>query len=208
MPSVVYIDGHVLEAIFIDNETLRGTIPQSAMVQAGYLALTVKNPEPSGGVSSSHRIQVINPRPVITSVHPAEASAGNPVTLTIYGRGFFEDTVVTFGGISKPAIVYDRTKIQIELSAAELGAAGPRDVVVANGPPGGGDSNAFVFTVKETIQLTVTAPAEGSLHRGKTVIVKGNVSGTEDAGILVNGVPADIRGRRMGRSHSADQRSI
>ncbi|MCL4475539.1 MAG: hypothetical protein M1508_04835 [Nitrospirae bacterium] len=187
-----------LQPFFIDNHHLEVTIPKEALLKAGTFPITVSNPSPEGGTSNSIGLTVNNPVPSITVLDPAEAMAGTPgLTLNIYGAGFFDDTVIYFGGIKKPAIYISNTKLQVALTSEDLKTPGQYEVMAYNSPPGGGNSNSAVFTIKSPLEIRITGPTDGEGINKARIMVKGTFkSGSQDVGITVNGVMADIIGNQ------------
>jgi uncharacterized protein (TIGR03437 family) len=90
----------------------------------------------------------VNPKPSISSLSPASATAGSgPLTLTISGSGFIGTSSVSFNGVVRMASFVDNNTLTITLSASDLAVAGSFPVVVTNPSPGGGTSSAVNFTV-------------------------------------------------------------
>lgn len=181
---------------FEDNHHIKATIPKEALLKAGTYRITVSNPSPEGGTSNSINITVNNPIPAITALEPAEAMAGAPaLTLNIYGARFFEDTEVYFGGIKKPAIYISNTKLQVALTSEDLKTPGQYEITAYNLPPGGGNSNKIIFTVKPPLGIKITLPTDGAtINKAKTMVRGTFKSGTQDVGITVNGIIAEIKG--------------
>ena len=92
-----------------------------------------------------------NPVPVITSLSPASAFVGaTGVILTIQGSGFLTGSTVTFGTLTGLVPVVGSvtaTQLQVTVPSTALTTVGSISVTVTNPVPGGGTSNAAVFTV-------------------------------------------------------------
>lgn len=185
-----------LSTVFVDNHHIQATISKDMLLKAGVFSLTIANPQPDGGTSNSINFAVNNPVPSITALEPAEAMAGTQsLTLNIYGTGFFDDTTVYFGGAKKPTTFINSTRLQIGLASEDLKTPGKYEVMAYNLPPGGGSSNKVIFTVKTSLEITITSPIDGSTINKAKVIVRGTYkSGTQDIGITVNGILTEIRG--------------
>lgn len=184
-----------LPTSFVDNHHIQAIIPKEMLSKAGIFPITVSNPSPEGGISNSINLTINNPVPAITALEPAEAIAGTPgLTLNIYGAGFFEDTEVYFGGIKKIPAYINNTKLQVALISEDLKTPGQYEVMAYNSPPGGGNSNKIIFTIKPPLEITIASPQSGATINKAKVMVKGTFkSGTQDIGITVNGIIADIK---------------
>ena len=91
--------------------------------------------------------------PTVSSMSPTTAPAGGDgFTLTVNGSGFVSSSVVRWNGVTIPATFVSPTRLQANIGAANLAAAGPVNVRVLTPEPGGGTSGALIFT------LTATAP--------------------------------------------------
>ncbi|MBI4685953.1 MAG: hypothetical protein HY755_12275 [Nitrospirae bacterium] len=197
--STVYLGAQVLETIFIDNHNLQVIISKDLLTDAGTYQITITNPsatDKDGGTSNSINLQVNNPVPSIFMLDPQEAKAGTAeLTLTVYGSGFYEDTEVFFGNAKKPITYISPTKLQIQLTQEDLKTAGQYEIKAYNLPPGGGDSNKFIFTAKPSLEIKITSPIDGETINKAKIIVKGTFnSDTKDIGIKVNGIIAEITG--------------
>ena len=113
-------------------------------------------------VTKQFTLTINHPVPALTTLDPAQATAGDPaVTLTIHGSGFGRDSVVRWNGAERPTTVVSSTTLTATLTAADLATAGEALVTVFNPTPGGGVSNAQPFTIavrNEPPTLNVPAP--------------------------------------------------
>jgi len=183
-----------LSTVFVDNHHIQATISKDMLLKAGVFSLTIANPQPDGGISNSISLTVNNPIPSITALEPAEAMAGTQsLILNIYGTGFFDDTTVYFGGAKKPTTYISNTKLQIGLISEDLKIPGQYEIMAHNLSPGGGNSNKVIFTVKNPLEITITSPLNGTTINRAKVMVRGSFkSGTQDIGITVNSILADV----------------
>ena len=194
--SVAYFNSQSLSTAFTDNHQIRITVPKEMLANAGVFPVAVVNPLPEGGASNSPGFTVNNPIPSITVIEPVAAMAGTQsLTLTIYGAGFFNDTEIYFGNTKKPITYINNTKLQTVLTAENLKTAGQYEIKAYNLPPGGGNSNKLIFTVKPPLEIKITSPIEGETINKSKTIVKGTIkTDTKDLGIKVNGILAEISG--------------
>jgi len=119
-------------------------------------------------------VQLANPAPVLETIAPNEARAGNPaITLTVTGKRFIDTSRVHFGANALATRWISHTRLEAEVPASLLVAAGTVSVMVRNPPPAGGASNALAFTVAAPSGLAITAIAPTSGAVGTTVTLTG-----------------------------------
>ncbi|MFZ3090030.1 MAG: hypothetical protein WA240_05320, partial [Nitrospirota bacterium] len=141
-----------LKPIFIDNHTLEVEIPQAMLNTTGTYQVTITNPPPEGGASNPYIIEVINPVPQLSVLMPLEVMAGTPeLTLTIYGSGFFNETILYINGKQRPYIPINQNKLQVKLTAEDLEYGISIEITASNPSPGGGLSRPAIFTVLNPI---------------------------------------------------------
>jgi YVTN family beta-propeller protein len=146
------IASYLLKPIFIDNRTLEVEIPQTMLNTTGTYQLTVSNHPPEGGASNPYIIEVINPAPQLSVLMPLEVIAGMPeITLTIYGKGFFNETILYINGKQRQYIPINQNKLQVKLTAEDLEYGRYIEITASNPPPGGGLSRPAIFTVLNPI---------------------------------------------------------
>jgi sugar lactone lactonase YvrE len=93
-------------------------------------------------------IVVDQPVPSISSLSPPVASAGGAAfTLTIYGTGFIQSSVVMLGNNALSTSYQSGTQLTAQVPAADIANAGIGFITVQNPSPGGGTSNAFQFEI-------------------------------------------------------------
>lgn len=164
--------------------------------KAGIFGVTVTNPVPSGGISNSFAFTVNNPVPSISTIDPSQAMAGTPgLDVNVFGTGFTGDTTLFINGIARAYTPVSATKLQVTLTAEDLKTSGQIEIKAYNSSPGGGNSNKAIFTIKPSLEITITSPVnEETINKAKTII-KGTIkSETKDVGIKVNGILAEIKG--------------
>jgi len=92
---------------------------------------------------------VENPTPAVRSISPDSAnSSGNAITVNITGDGFIPSSVARWNGSNRPTTFIDRSHLLINLRAGDLFDSSGRYINVFNPGPGGGYSNAALFTIK------------------------------------------------------------
>ena len=84
--------------------------------------------------------------PVLTSLLPDSATAGNPAfILTVVGSGFVDGAVARWDGIDRPTTFVSSSEVDGTIDASDLAAGKTVQVTVRN--PGGGISNALAFAI-------------------------------------------------------------
>ena len=57
----------------------------------------------------------------------------------------------------------------------------------------GGTSNKAIFTIKPSLEITITSPSDGdTINKAKTIVKGTFQSDTKDVGITINGILADV----------------
>src|SRR5207247_1059844 len=139
---------------FVSTTQLQGQILASDITATGAAALTVFNPTPGGGTSSSvtFTITATNPVPTLSSIAPSNALAGGaPFTLTTTGTNFAITSVVRWNGTSRTTTYVSSTQLQAQITAADIATAGTASVTVFSPTPGGGPSGASTFTINNPV---------------------------------------------------------
>jgi YVTN family beta-propeller protein len=194
--SIIYFNILPLNTVFIDNKHIQATIPKEMLSKANIFTVITTNPQPEGGVSNSIDFTVNNPIPSITVLEPAIAMTGTQnLVLNIYGTGFFNDTEIYFGRLKQISTYIGNTNLQIELTSEDLKTKGSYEIMAHNLPPGGGNSNKVMFTIKTPLEITITSPLNGvTLNRTRTMVSGIINAETTDVGVKVNGIIAEIKG--------------
>ena len=131
--------------------------------------------EESGGYYTSDGaggiVPVGNPTPVITEISPDSAAAGGgDFFLTITGTDFLSSSSVFFGDKHFVPEFVSSTTLRVLITAADITDGGTVNVTVQTPLPGGGTSNAVVFTVQGNFaDIALLLGFEGS--DGSTVFV-------------------------------------
>jgi len=144
--SVIRLNGIDHATAFVSPTQLTADMTEADFPSAGIYNITVFNPAPGGGTSSS--VSLPNPLPsaTINTLAPANAVAGGaPFTLTVNGTNFCADSIVRFNGLDRTTTFISGTQLTAEISATDLQAPGNCAVTVFR--PGSGSSNAVDFFV-------------------------------------------------------------
>jgi hypothetical protein len=88
--------------------------------------------------------------PVLTSLLPGGASAGDPAfLLTVVGSGFVDGAVVSWDGSDRPTTFVSSSEVDATIDASDLASGKTVQVTVRN--PGSGISNALAFAVDNPV---------------------------------------------------------
>jgi hypothetical protein len=150
--SVVRWGGANRTTTFVSSTQLTAIIPATDLVTAGTVQVTVFNPSPGGGSSVGRTFSIQNPVPVINSITPDHATAGDPgFTLTVDGSNFVSTSVVRWGGANRTTTFVDSTQLTAAIPASSIANGGTVNVTVLNPTPGGGSTTPLTFTVENPV---------------------------------------------------------
>jgi hypothetical protein len=147
--STIALNGDTRATTFVSNNQLSVQVLASDLLSAGSIAVTVSNPGPGGGTSSALTFSVNNLGPSITTLSPSSAIAGGAnFTLTVNGSNFVSGSKIRWNGTEISSTTFVNSgQLTAQISAADIAAAGTASITVFNPAPGGGESNAAVFTI-------------------------------------------------------------
>jgi hypothetical protein len=148
--ATVLWNGGVRTTSFVGAGKLTAAIAASDIASAGTYPVSVTNPAPGGGTSSSLDFVVAtpNPAPTITSLNPTSAVAGSPaLSVTITGTGFIPTSTANWNGSARTTTYQSATQLLADITMSDLITAGTDMLTVTNPAPGGGTSSGFTFSV-------------------------------------------------------------
>jgi hypothetical protein len=149
--SVVNWNGSPRPSTFVNSGQVTAQVGAADIASVGGASVTVVNPAPGGGTSNTLTFTVSsqpNPTPTLTSLSPASIAAGSAAfTLTVNGTNFVPGSVVNWQGSPRATTFVNNTQLTTQITAADVASQGSAGVTVVNPAPGGGASNALVFTV-------------------------------------------------------------
>jgi pimeloyl-ACP methyl ester carboxylesterase len=150
--SFVRWNGSPRSTVFVSPTELTAAISAADIATAGSIAVKVVNPSPGGGTSNTLTFIVQpppqNPLPQVTTIDPAQVTAGGPdLLLTVNGSGFVASSEVKAGGSKRATTYVSSTQLKALVPASVVAAAGSVTVKVISPEPGGGASNEVTLTV-------------------------------------------------------------
>jgi hypothetical protein len=178
---------------FVSPTTLQVQVTAADVAQPGDAAVTVANPAPGGGVSNAASFDVAapgqNPVPAITALSPAFVTAGanGALTLRVIGSNFVPGVSAEWNGEPRPTTLVGDGELRVELSGADLVAAGEASVRVVNPGPGGGGSNVVGFRIGAIGENPIPSVAAVS---GFAANADGTITLTVTGGGFVQGAQA------------------
>ncbi len=133
----------------------------SDVATSGTAKVTVENPVPGGGTSSSLSFTIAAPQtggPVITSLVPPNAFAGNPsFTLTVNGLNFVSSDVITWNGQPQITTFVSSIQLTTQINGTLIALPGLASVSVM--PTSGASSPSGAFTINGLNNLLPTLAA-------------------------------------------------
>lgn len=98
--------------------------------------------------SATATVTVVNPAPVLYSISPNSATAGDPdTTLTVGGADFTVQSVVHFGATALATVYVSATQLTASIPSSMLASTGTFNITVATPAPGGGTSTSLSLTI-------------------------------------------------------------
>ncbi|MHB8894399.1 MAG: hypothetical protein ACYC99_04365, partial [Candidatus Geothermincolia bacterium] len=138
----------------------------TATISAGVYGVTVTNTDGESDTLADC-FTVNNPVPAITTLGPTSKTTGGPAfTLTVNGTGFNSTSVVRWNGSDRTATCVSNTRLAATIYASDIASKRTASVTVFNPAPGGGTSNAQMFTVNEPPPIVTYYLAEGTSDWG------------------------------------------
>jgi hypothetical protein len=155
--STVRWSGSARTTTYVSGSQLTAAITTADIATAGTASVTVFNPTPGGGTSNAQIFTINNPAPAITSLSPSSATAdGGAFTLTVNGTSFVSGSIVKWNGSDRTTTYVSGTQLTAAITAADIATAGTASVTVFNPTPGGGTSNAQMFTINNPTPTTTS----------------------------------------------------
>jgi WD40 repeat protein len=159
--STVDWNGSSRTTTFINANSLQAQITSTDVAKAGTATITVTG----GGGKSAPVNFVISPTPpatpTITSVSPANATAGGiAFTLTVTGTNFIPQSVVDWNGGARATTYKNATTLTAAIQASDIATAGTAEITVASFGANGGvaTSAPFPYTINPSSMSAAQFP--------------------------------------------------
>jgi hypothetical protein len=166
--SVVEWNAVGLTTTYVSATQLTAAVPATDVTTVGTVPVTVFNPTPGGGTTTSKTFTVngTTPAPSLSSLSATSALVGAAAfTLTVNGANFVNGSTVKWNGSSRTTTYVSTGQLKAAILATDLATAGTFPVTVVNPSPPVGPSNALDFTVNNPAP-TLTSIAPDSITAG------------------------------------------
>ncbi|MCX9025939.1 MAG: hypothetical protein OIN85_07600 [Candidatus Methanoperedens sp.] len=95
------------------------------------------------------------PNPTTTDISPNSKNVGDALfTMTVTGTNFVPGSIVRFDGSARTTTYGNATSLAASIPGSDMTSAGTHSITVFNPAPGGGTSNAQMFTVNNNVPTT------------------------------------------------------
>lgn len=146
--SVVEVGGRARQTRYVSPTRLEATLTAGDVGLAWVHEITVRTPEPGGGLSDGRPFEVRAPVPAITALTPTQTAAGQDYfVVEVTGTGFRGSSKVLLNGVPLNTVYRSATRIEGHLQSSNLATVRTVNLAVANEGPGGGVSSAVPFQI-------------------------------------------------------------
>jgi hypothetical protein len=164
--STVNWNGTARATTLVSGSRLTAAIQAADVASAGTVQVTVVNPAPGGGTSSSISFTIESAAPVAAALSPANIIAGSAAfDLTVNGSGFVSGSAVHWNGSARPTTFVSSSVLKAAIAVTDVAGAGTAQVRVVNPLPGNGTSAALTFTVQNAAPV-IASLAPSSVRVG------------------------------------------
>ncbi|HAS80465.1 MAG: Cell surface receptor IPT/TIG domain protein [Candidatus Nomurabacteria bacterium GW2011_GWE1_32_28] len=119
-----------------------------------------------------------NPSPTISSIEPNSIDEiRNKTTIIITGSGFTPNSVIRKNNSDRVTIFIDSNHLMVDIYPSDVYNQDKFFLTVFNGEPGGGYSNASIFTIKNN---TVISTTNKTINNNTTDIINTNTIETNN----------------------------
>lgn len=165
-----------LVTTYVSSTLLTAVRPLATLNTGGTVNISVVYTNPGSGLSNSLPFLVNYPIPTLVSLSPDGQLVGRSAfTLTVDGLGFARSSLVQWEGTSLVTTWISPTRLSATVPASDLLTVNSYAITVLNPAPGGGESNALPFEVRNLIpELTSMDPVSASIgSSGFTLTLSG-----------------------------------
>jgi hypothetical protein len=184
--AVVQWNGAPRQTTFVDSAQLTAQVTAADVAAVGSASVTIVNPAPGGGVSNALTFTITaipNPVPTLTNLNPESATEGDEAfLLTVTGTNFVAGSTIQWNGSSRLTTFVSATELTAQINAVDVAGPGAANITVVNPAPGGGASNALVFTINPLILSCNTVCMRSATYYSL------NVSRLPRGSVLIGGV--------------------
>jgi len=173
--ATIQWNGAPLSTTFVSASQLTAAVPASLVATFGTASVSVQNPTPGGGISTTQTFTIGHPVPTITGLTPQSTLVGGGAfTLAVIGTGFSSSSVIQWDGAPQPTTYVTSSELTCAIPASFVASAGYAAVTVENPAPGGGVSTANTFTVNNLDPLVVSTTPSTAAAGGPAFLLTVN----------------------------------
>ncbi len=178
--TAVQVGGVAEPTTFVSSTQVTVALTAAQLTSGGMLTVVAANgAATSGTTGTSVNLEVDNPLPTITQVAPNSLLAGAAgVNITVTGTGFVPSTAIQIGGAGRATSYVSATQVNVQLTAADLAAAGSLSLTAVNPTPKGGTSAAAAVAVNNPVPGGVMNLAPSVVTSGATTPTTVTVTGS------------------------------
>ncbi len=189
--SVARWGGTSLATTVVNSTTISASVPASLLLAGGTVNVSVFNPTPLGGLSSSLTVTINNPIPGLSSVSPTSGLVGaTNLVLSCIGTGLNSQTRVVWNSTQLTTTFVSSSQVTAMVSSSLLTTAGVANISLFNPAPMGGSSASLPLTIQHPVpsltSLSPTSRTAGTPAFTLTCIGTGMTSGSV---VRWNGTP-------------------
>lgn len=184
--STVAFGSDTLTPSSITSSAITVTVPNADLQTSGTVTVTVTNPAPGGGTTSSNFTVTGGTAPTISSLSPPSAvvnSGGFP--LTINGTNFTSSSTVTFGSDNLTPASQTATALTVNVPNSDIQSVGAVAVTVTN--PGGGGTATANFSVTNSMPAITSLSPSSAIANSGTFTLTINGSGFTSTSVVTFG---------------------
>ncbi len=144
---------------------------------------------------------ITNPLPTTTSISPSSKNIGDTsFSMIINGTNFINGSVVNFNGSPRTTAYSSSTQLTATILTSDMSVATSSALITVTNPaPGGGVSNAQIFSVVTiATQFVILPPSSGTVDAPVVVTVQAQKSGGEIDTAYQNDVTLNTAGSATG----------
>ncbi len=163
-------NGSPVDTTFVSATKVTAVIPAADIVKAGSFAVRVWNADGSPNASAPMQVSVVAPPLALGSLVPPFVTAGSATyEETLDGSGFTVNSVAQWNGSARPTTFVSASRLQMQVTAADIASAGSASVTVADSTTTPAASSALTLTIgANTSSIDATAFQVNPQHNGAT----------------------------------------
>jgi outer membrane protein assembly factor BamB len=161
-------NGSPVVTTFVSATALTAVIPAADIAKTGSFPVSVWNADGSPHASSPMQVSVVLPPLALGSLVPPFVTAGGTAYVeTVNGTGFTTNSVAQLNGSPRTTTFVSTTRLQMQVTAADIASVGTTSVTVADGTTTPTVTSALTLTIgANTASIDATAFNVNPQHNG------------------------------------------